>query len=378
MKIVINALSARLGGGQTYLKNLLSRLPASTDLSIVVYAPDALALPGDRRIRRASTAWPVTNPILRTLWERFALPALLKREQAKILFCPGGVVATPVPPGCKTVTMFRNMIPFDARALARIPWGVQKLRNVVLKRAMLRSMAAADLTIFISDYARKVIESLTCVPNPVTIPHGISDHFRTAGKSVKRPSWLPSGEYILYVSKFDVYKHQLEVASAYLALPESLRQRFALLLVGEPDGRQSVCVETLAKKVAPGQIMIAGPKEYGELPAVYAHASAIVFASSCENCPNILLEALGAGKPVMASNIDPMPEFGGDGACYFSPFDVADIERVMRSILEDGGLASRLSSAASERSTDYNWVTTAERTWDSILNLAARDGSGLH
>ena len=93
MKIVLNALSAQLGGGQTYLKNLLSHLPCDAAFELLVYAPASLELPTDHRIRRFTTRWPTNNPILRACWERWGLPRFLRRESADVLFCPGGVVA---------------------------------------------------------------------------------------------------------------------------------------------------------------------------------------------------------------------------------------------------------------------------------------------
>ncbi|MDE2030006.1 MAG: glycosyltransferase, partial [Alphaproteobacteria bacterium] len=156
-KIIINALSARLGGGQTYLRNLLANLPARQDIEIQVYAPASIPLPDDPRLKRRTTWWPTENPLLRTLWEIIALPGILKREKADILFCPGGIVMSRVPKGCRTVTMFRNMLPFDSTALSRLPFGLQKIRNFILKRIMLHSMTTADLTIFISEFSKSVV-----------------------------------------------------------------------------------------------------------------------------------------------------------------------------------------------------------------------------
>lgn len=373
MKIVINAFSARLGGGQTYLKNLLAHLPEQPDFEILIYAPASLGLPEDRRIRRATTIWPTQNPLLRTLWEKIALPRILVKERADVLFCPGGVVASRAPSGCKTVTMFRNMIPFDADAFARVPHGLQKIRNILLKRVMLQSMANADLTIFISDYARSVIEALTRVRNPITIPHGIGDAFRTHGQTLRRPAWLPTGEYLLYVSRFDVYKHQLEVASAFAALPSHLTSRYKLLLVGETDEMLSGQVADLAReKGLVHQIRIIGPIAYADLPAAYHHATVNLFASSCENCPNILLEALSAGRPVLSSDVMPMPEFGGDAVAYFSPFDPDDIARAIEKVLTDNEYAQRLATAAAQRSTRFDWEGTARATWGHIFGLIDR------
>ena len=370
MKIVINALSARLGGGQTYLKNLLAHLPDQVDLDILVYAPAELRLPEDQRIRRCTTDWPTENPLLRTLWEKVALPRILSKENAQILFCPGGVIATTVPIGCKTVTMFRNMIPFDPVALARIPLGLQKIRNFILKRVMLRSMTNADLTIFISNHARRVIEVLTQVRNPITIPHGISAAFRTHGQTLERPAWLPTGEYLLYVSRFDVYKHQFEVASAFAALPLELASRYKLLLVGETAEVLVRKVTELARnKGLEDQILVVGPVAYADLPAAYHHATINLFASSCENCPNILLEALGAGRAVLSSDVMPMPEFGVDAVGYFSPTDPKSICDALLRVLRDESHRNELAAAAVRRSADFDWADTSQKTWQHITGL---------
>lgn len=373
MKIVINALSARLGGGQTYLRNLLAHLPAQPGLDILVYAPASLRLPEDQRIRRGTTIWPTENPVLRTLWEIGALPSILAKEKAQVLFCPGGVIALRLPAGCKTATMFRNMIPFDPAALARIPFGLQKVRNFILRRVMLRSMVNADLTIFISDHARRVIEALVHVRNPVTIPHGISAAFRTHAQTLPRPAWLPKGEYLLYVSRFNVYKHQFEVASAFAALPPELSSRYKLLLVGETDEVLVRRVTDFArKKGLESQILVVGSVAYDDLPAVYHHASVNLFASSCENCPNILLEALGAGRPVLSSDVMPMPEFGGDAVDYFSPTDPKSICDALARILQNETRRNSLAAAAARRSADFDWASTSRATWQYITGLVSK------
>lgn len=370
MNIVINALSARLGGGQTYLKNLLVHLPEKSDLRILIYAPPSLRLPDDHRVRRGTMIWPTKNPILRTLWEKFALPRILAKEKVQVLFCPGGVIASRVPAGCKTVTMFRNMIPFDPEALARMPPSLQKIRNFILKRVMLRSMANADLTIFISDHARRVIQAITKVRNPVTIPHGIGDAFRTHSQTLPRPAWLPTGEYLLYVSRFDVYKHQFEVASGFAELPPDLSSRYKLLLVGELDDVLVHRVTELARmKGLESQIVIAGPIDYADLPAAYHHATVNLFASSCENCPNILLEALGAGRPVLSSDVMPMPEFGVDAVDYFSPTNPKSICDAMVRVLRDESHRNELATAAVRRSDDFDWANTSKTTWKNIIGL---------
>jgi glycosyltransferase involved in cell wall biosynthesis len=371
MKIVINALSARIGGGQTYLKNLLARLPERADLEVHVFAPASLSLPVDARIRRRTTRWPTGNPVLRTLWEVLVLPMTLARERPEVLFCPGGVIASLTPPRCRTVTMFRNMMPFDSATVSRIPFGLQWIRNHLLRRSMLRSMATADLTIFISNYARRLIEGQIRVANAITIPHGISQEFRTSDRDLERPKWLPKGDYLLFVSRFEVHKHQREVAEAFCALPTTLRDKYHMILVGDVSVEKAREISAIARRFgAEGLVVMTGPVAYAELPAVYHHAAAHIFASSCENCPNILLEAMGSGRPLLSSNVMPMPEFGADAAEYFSPTDPVSIQRALRRVLEDGAHADRLGRLAAARSEEFDWGATARKTWQCILDLA--------
>lgn len=370
MKILINAFSARLGGGQTYLINLLDHLPDRNDFEILVYAPATLTLPQNEKIKRCTSHWPTTNPIARSFWEKFVLPRILREESVDVLFCPGGTINTKPPSGCKTVTMFRNMIPFDMIVRKNLPIGLQRVRNWLLERIMLKSMALADLTIFISDYARQVIERRITVKRAVTIPHGINSAFRTYNKQLAQPQVATKGEYILYVSRFDVYKHQYEVVQAYAQLAEDLRREYKLLLAGELDETEVNRVRGLIHKYAlQDQVCILGPVAYHDLPALYQHACLILFASSCENCPNILLEALGSGRPVLSSNVMPMPEFGGAGVGYFSPFDAKEISQEMARVLSDLELRKKMAEAATARSKEFEWAVTAKKTWEQIFLL---------
>lgn len=267
-------------------------------------------------------------------------------------------------------------MPFDPRVRKSMPLGLQRIRNWLLERIMLKSMAAADLTIFISNHARSVIEARIRLKKAVTIPHGIAQAFRVHGKLLERPKIAPPGAYLLYVSRFDVYKHHYEVVSAYAKLPEPLQQRFKLLLVGECDMPEARRVQGLISQLdLDNQVCILGPIPYGDLPALYFHARLVLFASSCENCPNILLEALAAGRPVLSSNVMPMPEFGGDAVAYFSPFDSADIKAAIVKVLEDEQYAEALATAAVNRSQKYDWSVTAATTWQCISELAGHEAS---
>jgi glycosyltransferase involved in cell wall biosynthesis len=209
--MLIDALNARQGGGQTYLLNLLTRLPEGEPSTIYLLAPDDIAGQlTSERVRLVKPAWPVRNGLLRALWARFFLRRQARQLGASVVFFPGGIVGAEAPTGARRVTMFRNVIPFDLTQRRRYSFGYQRLRNWVLEHVMLRSMVNADLVIFLSNYGRSLIEKSAgrSIPGAVTIPHGVSPLFREAAGA--RPSWVPDHPYLLYVSSFEPYKAQLD------------------------------------------------------------------------------------------------------------------------------------------------------------------------
>jgi len=373
MEIVINVLSARRGGGQTYLTNLLQNMNGFNGDKIFVLAPDSLQIPYHPKIEKIRIKWPTENPLFRALWERYCLPGLLNKLHADILFCPGGLINTPVSEDYKTVTMFRNMIPFDMVQRAKYPYGLMRIRNWILERIMLKSMLRADLVIFISDFARQLINERTGfeLKKAVTVPHGINNIFKISENKIpSRPQWLPEEEYLLYVSIFDVYKNQLEVVQGYHLLRQRRKTQEKLILAGHNSSRYGEIVRREINKLnLANEVILAGNIPYNKLADIYYHAKLNIFASECENCPNILLEALGAGRPLVVSNRQPMPEFGGDSVMYFDPSSPDDFADKITSILDDPLKIEELSKKAKERSHIYNWRKTANKTWKAIEDL---------
>lgn len=373
--ILLNALSARQGGGQTYVTNLLERVPQELSLKIFVLAPAALAVPPDKEnLKRIAVGWPVENPFVRATWESLCLPNLLRRLGADVLFCPGGILGCRVPPGCKSATMFRNMIPFSDAQQRRYRAGYMRMRNSILERVLLRSMQRADLVIFLSNYARTVIEERVRgrLKKTVTIPHGVSESFRNSTGSNPLPAqWMPSEGYLLYVSTLDYYKAQLEVVEAYATLKRRRATKEKLVLVGPEYQEYGRKIRQQIKRFGLEEdVLILGPIPYAVMPGIYQNASVNIFASECENCPNILMEALAAGRPVFSSNYPPMPEIAGDAAVYFDPKLPDDLADKLATVLDDTTRMRDLGEKAAERSRLFNWAATAQTTWRAIRQLA--------
>ena len=109
---------------------------------------------------------------------------------------------------------------------------------------------------------------------------------------------------------------------------------------------------------------------FADLHTLYGEADGFVFASSCENLPNILIEAMAEGLPIACSNRGPMPEVLGDGGVYFDPTDVESIAECLLGLGKDPILRTRLAEAAWQNAQPYSWKRCADDTFDFIAQVA--------
>jgi len=111
---------------------------------------------------------------------------------------------------------------------------------------------------------------------------------------------------------------------------------------------------------------------FSALHGEYQAADGFIFASSCENLPNILIEAMTAGLPIACSKRGPMPEVLGGAGVYFDPLQADGIAQAMRELVNSADLRGRLAAQAKELSLEYSWHRCAKDTFSFIAAVAAQ------
>lgn len=375
MRILVNALSARLGGGQTYLRNLLRHVPQAAGWKVFLLCPDGFDLTGlPKNVERVESDLKLDNPFRRAIWEWFNLVKLASKLDADVLFCPGGLLPPgALPPELKTAITFQNMLPFDKAQRKRYPPGYRRLRDWLLERGLSSAMRKADLVIFISDFARVFIQNRLgdLAGRVVVIPHGIDARFfPETEKSLTFPVGVPTEEYFLYVSFIDHYKSQIEVVRAFSHVRQLSKTQANLLLVGAENPLYGEVLRREIDLLRLGDsVKVVGNLPHHQLPALYQHARINLFASCTENCPNILLEIMASGRPALVSDRGPMPEFGGNTVVYFDPENVEQLVERWMSLLSGPERGERMAQHAMERVSAMQWEKAASSTWNAMAEI---------
>ncbi len=374
----IDASNLRLGGGRSHLVQVLEAWEPTTDAigRVIVWGSrDTLALlPARSWLDLVPEAMLDGGLPQRLLWQRRVLPKRLGHDRT-ILFAPGGMIPSGVHP---VVTMSRTMLPFEASERARYS-GIARLRLELLRRAQSNAFTDADGVIFLTRYARDaILPQLHRTPQRVAvIPHGLDARFSRPPREQ-----LPIGSYtvqhpfkLIYVSTIEAYKHHERVARAVLRL----RVRFPISIdfVGHGDRVAVAALERSLRSLDPGATVVRylGGLPFSEVHAAYDQADGIVFASSCENMPNVLLEGMATALPIACSRRGPMPDILEEGGFYFDPESVDSIASALETLLLSTDERRRRIGIAMRAADRFSWSACARDTFSFLLEVYQSRGS---
>ncbi len=105
---------------------------------------------------------------------------------------------------------------------------------------------------------------------------------------------------------------------------------------------------------------------YNEIHKFYQNCDLFVFASTCENMPNILLEAMKSGIPILCSNYGPMPEILRDAGLYFDPLNVQDFFEKVQLFMSSEKLRAECAQKANVLANEFSWSRSSRQTFDFI------------
>ncbi len=247
----------------------------------------------------------------------------------------------------------------------------------VLERGLPRAIERARYVLVDSEFVRQeVLATFAVAPEKVvTVPLGVSAGFRPRPRaetaSALSKHGLAHGGYVLTVGTLEPRKNLAGTLEAYCGLPEVVRKRFPLVLVGAAGWKMEGMNRRLAALAHSGDVRRLGFVSQEELPALYAGAAAFLYPSIYEGFGLPVLEAMASGVLVVTSNRSSLVEVAGDAAMTVDPEDPAAIRAALESMLEESPERTTRIARGIAWARPFTWERCAEQTI-AVYRSAAR------
>lgn len=361
----IDASRNRSGGAKAHLIGILSECdPAKHAIQeIHVWAFRSLLdqLPERSWLIKHNPKALEQSLIKQLWWQATSLAGEVKSVGCDILFTTDASTLCRFKP---MVVLSQDMLSYEPGVMRYFGYGFARLRLLAILALQNLAFRRSTGVIFLTRYAAKVIQqSCGALPSIAYIPHGVDSSFKQS-RAVN--SWPEVGERpirCIYVSNAEMYKHQWVVVEA-ISLLRKRGHNLTLSLVGGGKGpAQELLQEAIAISDPEGTFVEQLEfLPHADLPALLTDADLFVFASSCENMPVTLVEAMAVGLPIACSNRGPMPEVLADGGVYFNPEDADSIADAIEQIVQSPALRLAIAQRAMPLSQQYSWKRCADET----------------
>jgi len=173
----------------------------------------------------------------------------------------------------------------------------------------------------------------------------------------------PTVEAVVYLGRMNVNKGLRELVEAVASLHPHRPNLHAYLIGAGPD---KPLIESAIQANNASSYIHALPGCAFDAVAVWmAAANLVTLPSYMEGCPNVVLEALACGRPVVATNVGGIPEILGDDCGYLvPPFDSSSLAKALTLALDRIWDAQAISARGSR-----SWETVAEELHDVFESL---------
>jgi glycosyltransferase involved in cell wall biosynthesis len=110
------------------------------------------------------------------------------------------------------------------------------------------------------------------------------------------------------------------------------------------------------------KVKFTGYVPYDYIPKYYASVDLVVYPTLYEPLGNVILESMAAGKPIIASEVDGIPEIFEDGTGYLTKPKGTDLKKRLKLLIKDENLRRKMGSLGKEKVKNHSWVEVAKES----------------
>ncbi|HLD06886.1 MAG TPA: glycosyltransferase family 4 protein [Candidatus Nanoarchaeia archaeon] len=184
-------------------------------------------------------------------------------------------------------------------------WAVPFLLPIIRKRpaALRHALSACHHLIAISAFIKRNLVAYGIPAHQITVVHNPAPDWRVPQKPRRK------GEYVIFApGRIEEYKgFQVLLAAVAQLKNTALPNKISVIIAG--TGPYLPALQQLAASLKLGNVIFIGKIPYEQMPEQYARCDLVVFPSLWpEPLGRVPIEAIAAGKPIIASRIGGIPE----------------------------------------------------------------------
>jgi glycosyltransferase involved in cell wall biosynthesis len=242
----------------------------------------------------------------------------------------------------------------------RKKWG--RTACAVLKIAERAAVRCPEATIVVSTTLRNYFEK-KYQRETIVVPNGTHVRIRHSGRYLERVNLTPN-EYLLFLGRFSPEKNCDLLIRAY----ERISTKAKLVLAGGSSYSDAYVDEL--RSHASERVRFLDWVSGDDLDELLTNTMVFVLPSDLEGLSLALLDAMGAGVCVLASDIPENREVVADAGFTFQAGDEVHLAEMLRLLISDAGAREKAGRAARERVREhYLWPVLARQIEKEYLTL---------
>ncbi len=224
------------------------------------------------------------------------------------------------------------------------------------------ALKRADSIIAVSQFTKdEIIKYYGIAQDKIHVVHNASHmQCHASGTEAIRAKYHLPQRYIMLLGTMQPRKNIPCVIEAFARIAEDVPD-VSLVLVGKKAHNFDTHIEHIIKThpEVQGRIVFTGYVDEKDKCVMYKMADVFVFPSLYEGFGVPILEACEAGVPVVASDIPPHREVGGDAVRYFDPQSIDQCAMVLYDVLDDDIIRKHVATQATVQKEKFSWQKSA-------------------
>jgi len=383
MRILIDATSAREGGGVTYILNILPALLRQGRgheyhvlLSGLYQEKLKKQVPQGVRLIKLRIS---KVPAIRWCHLQLLIPRLLHKGEFDLFFTISEISAFYTP--CPRVVQVQNLklyTPLNVLPLLSQRWRLA-IRSATGQPLAYLTTRGAERILFVSESLRQTAMERMRIPLEKTkvVYHGLSPSFGPSNKESLSDLMPDHRPYMLTVSSVGQHKNIETLLQGFAGMTvKGIDENLQLLIAGATlDAKLHRALLVLANSLGiADRVEFLGRMDPESLATLYRQAKVFVFPSRLESFGIPLIEAMACGVPVVASSLPVCREICQDAASYFTPGDPESLAEKVLTLLSNGHLVDSMIEKGRRRAAEFSWDKTARQLVEIFEEVKSKLG----